>query len=52
MVCDNFCPHRHPRARTWCTVNQIELVFLATYSSWLNWIPVNRPSGERLARVG
>ena len=38
VVCDNFSPHRHPRIRAWCTANRVELVFLPTYGSWLNWI--------------
>ncbi len=38
MVCDNFSPHRHARVRDWCQHNQIELVFLPTYGSSLNWI--------------
>ena len=35
---DNFSPHKHPEVRTWCAANQINLVFLPTYASWLNWI--------------
>jgi transposase len=38
VVCDNFSPHRHARVRTWCAANAVELVFLPTYGSWLNWI--------------
>src|SRR3954466_8547259 len=38
VVCDNFSPHRHADVRTWCAGNQVELVFVPTYSSWLNWI--------------
>ena len=38
MVCDNFSPHRHARVRAWCATHQVELVFLPTYGSWLNWI--------------
>ncbi|MHA6623741.1 IS630 family transposase [Pseudonocardia sp. DLS-67] len=38
VVCDNFSPHRHARVRDWCAANQVELVFLPTYGSWLNWI--------------
>ncbi|WFE67423.1 transposase [Micromonospora sp. WMMD714] len=37
-MCDNFSPHKHPEVRAWCTANQVELVFLPTYASWLNWI--------------
>ncbi|MGH8964519.1 MAG: IS630 family transposase, partial [Actinomycetes bacterium] len=38
LVCDNFSPHRHARIREWCATNAVELVFLPTYGSWLNWI--------------
>jgi len=35
---DNFSPHKHPEVRAWYAANQVELVFLPTYASWLNWI--------------
>jgi transposase len=38
IICDNFSPHRHPTVTDWATDNQVELVFLPTYGSWLNWI--------------
>lgn len=38
LIVDNFSPHKHPEVRAWCTAHQVELVFLPTYSSWLNWI--------------
>jgi hypothetical protein len=38
VVCDNFSPHRHARVQDWCAGNGVELVFLPTYGSWLNWI--------------
>ncbi|MBE1463740.1 transposase [Kibdelosporangium phytohabitans] len=38
VICDNFSPHRHPTVTTWATDNQVELVFLPTCGSWLNWI--------------
>jgi transposase len=38
LILDNFSPHRHPTVRAWCQANDVELVFLPTYSSWLNWI--------------
>jgi transposase len=38
IVADNFSPHRHPDVLSWTTANDVELVFLPTYSSWLNWI--------------
>jgi transposase len=38
VVCDNFSPHHHAQVKIWCADNQVELVFLPTYGSWLNWI--------------
>lgn len=38
IVCDNFSPHRHRSVTAWCAANNVELVFLPTYGSWLNWI--------------
>jgi transposase len=38
VVLDNFSPHKHPNVRAWVAANQVELVFLPTYGSWLNWI--------------
>jgi hypothetical protein len=43
VVCDNFSPHRRARVRDWCEYNQVELVFLPTYGSWLNWIEASSP---------
>ncbi|MGW7201802.1 IS630 family transposase [Streptomyces chryseus] len=38
VVLDNFSPHKHTEVRTWAADNDIELVFLPTYGSWLNWV--------------
>lgn len=38
VVLDNFSPHRHLSVRRWAADNDVELVFLPTYGSWLNWI--------------
>lgn len=38
MVLDNFSPHKHAEVRTWAADHNVELVFLPTYGSWLNWI--------------
>jgi hypothetical protein len=38
VVLDNFSPHKHPNVRAWAAANDIELVFLPAYGSWLNWI--------------
>ncbi|MBL1120467.1 transposase, partial [Streptomyces sp. 110] len=35
---DNFSPRKLAEVRTWAADNDIELVFLPTYGSWLNWI--------------
>ncbi|WP_436799057.1 transposase [Micromonospora fulviviridis] len=38
LILDNFSPHKHPEVRAWCAANQVDLVFLPPYASWLNWI--------------
>lgn len=38
LVLDNFSPHKNPDVVSWAAGNDVELVFLPTYSSWLNWI--------------
>lgn len=38
IVLDNFSPHKHANVRAWAAANDVELVFLPTYGSWLNWI--------------
>jgi transposase len=38
VICDNFSPHKHPKVTGWAAEHNVELVFLPTYSSWLNWI--------------
>ncbi|MFD4762630.1 IS630 family transposase [Streptomyces sp. NPDC058439] len=38
VVLDNFSPHKPPNVRAWVAANDVELVFLPTYGSWLNWI--------------
>ncbi len=38
LICDNFSPHKHPEVTSWAAAHDVELVFLPTYSSWLNWI--------------
>ncbi len=38
VIADNFSPHKHPQVRSWAAGNDVELVFLPTYGSWLNWI--------------
>ncbi|MFF0088008.1 transposase [Streptomyces canus] len=38
VVLDNFSPHKHVKVRAWAADHQVELAFLPTYGSWLNWI--------------
>jgi len=38
VIMDNFSPHKHPKVTGWAAEHNVELVFLPTYSSWLNWI--------------
>lgn len=38
VVLDNYSPHKHPAVRAWAAANDVDLVFLPTYGSWLNWI--------------
>ncbi|MEV6868175.1 IS630 family transposase [Streptosporangium subroseum] len=38
VIMDNYSPHKHAQVRAWAADNDVELVFLPTYGSWLNWI--------------
>jgi transposase len=38
IILDNFSPHLRAEVRDWCVANDIELVFIPTNASWLNWI--------------
>jgi hypothetical protein len=38
LICDNYSVHKRAEVKAWCTANAVELVFLPTYSSWLNRI--------------
>jgi transposase len=38
VIVDNFSPHKRVEVQEWAAFNNVELVFLPTYSSWLNWI--------------
>jgi hypothetical protein len=31
-------PHKHAEVTTWCDANNVELLFVPTHASWLNWI--------------
>jgi transposase len=52
VVCDNFSPHRHARVHDRCAANSVELVFLPTYGSWLNWIEAEFAALRYFARGG
>jgi transposase len=38
VILDNFSPHKRAEVAAWCQDNNVELVFIPTYASWLNWI--------------
>jgi hypothetical protein len=44
VVRDNSSSHRRPAARAWAGDNRMELVFLPTHGSWVNWIETERSS--------
>ena len=52
VVLDNYATHKHPEIRGWLADNpRVTLHFTPTGCSWLNMVPVNRPSAWRHARV-
>src|SRR5262249_57839228 len=52
VVCDNYSTHKHADVNTWLVKNpRTTLHFTPTGYSWLNLVPVNRPSARRHARV-
>ncbi|XVS62025.1 IS630 family transposase [Actinosynnema sp. CA-299493] len=52
LVLDNYASHHHLAVREWAEDNNAELVFLPTYSSWLNWIEVEFIALRHLALSG
>jgi hypothetical protein len=38
VIADNLPRHKHPGARAWIAVNEVDLVFSATYMCRLSWI--------------
>jgi transposase len=52
VIMDNFSPHKHPQVREWAAANDVDLVFLPTYSSWLNWIESEFAALRYFARGG
>ena len=51
VIMDNLSANKTPAIRAWAAANNVELRFTPTSSSWLNQIPVNRPSARRHARA-
>ena len=52
VVCDNYATHKHAEVRAWLAKNPgITLHFTPTSCSWLNLVPVNRPSRRGHART-
>ena len=55
IICDNFSPHlttrKDARVGAWAAANNVEIAYTPTNASWLNRIPVNRPSARRHARA-
>jgi transposase len=38
VILDNYSPHKRVEVTAWCQDNNVELVFIPTNASWLNWI--------------
>jgi hypothetical protein len=38
VIADNFSPHKRSEVTGWAAASHVELVFLPTNASWLNWI--------------
>ena len=52
VVLDNFSPHHKQELRDWAAGHDIELVYLPTYSSWLNLIECQFQALRRFALNG
>ncbi|MEU0567310.1 transposase [Nonomuraea sp. NPDC005983] len=52
VIADNYSPHKHPEVRAWASDNHVDLVFLPTYCSWLNWIESEFAALRRYALNG
>ena len=52
VVLDNFSPHLKQELRDWVAEHDIELVYLPTYSSWLNLIECQFQALRRFALNG
>ena len=52
LVCDNLATHKTPEIQQWLARHpRFRLHFTPTGSSWINQVPVNRPSARRHARA-
>jgi transposase len=52
LVMDNYAAHKHENVRAWLAKNSRFVVhFTPTHASWMNMVPVNRPSAWRHARA-
>ena len=55
IVCDNYSPHlttrKDKRVGQWAAASNVEIAYTPTNSSWMNRLPVNRPSARRHARA-
>ncbi len=52
LVLDNYATHKTPEIHKWLLRRpRFRLHFTPTSSSWLNLVPVNRPSARRHARI-
>ena len=52
FVLDNFSPHKKRELCDWAAAHDIELVYLPTYSSWLNLIECQFQALQRFALNG
>lgn len=51
VILDNLSANKTLAIRVWAKRNKVELCLTPTYASWVNPIPVNRPSARRHART-
>jgi transposase len=52
LVCDNYGTHKTPAIQDWLARHpRFHVHFTPTGSSWINQVPVNRPSARRHARA-
>jgi len=53
VICDNYATRKHAEARAWLAKNpRVTLHFTPTGCSWINLVPVNRPSNRGHAQPG